>query len=1121
MNLHNISTISRYETRLLRRGWLFRIFAILSLVTVTGCHVIFQSNMFNAQWDMTAMSCSIPFVNTYIFNIAQSIIAIFLAGSFLKRDKKLDTAEVIYVHPMSNADYIVGKTWGIIQVFVGLNLVGMAIAMLIHFFASDSSFSVYPYFFYLFTLSLPSLIFVLGLSFVIMSLTRNQAVTFVVMLGFIGVTLFYLGDVEHGAFDFFAMTLPNIFSDVVGHADLKPYLTQRLAFLLLGIALLIFTIVMVQRLPLHPRKNVWLRIAACVVLLGGAGFLYEYVGHFQEIKSRREVYVDTYRKYSQEKRGSLLRQQLSYAQRDGRMRAEALLTVQNRQREVLDRLVFYLNPLLQVTEITQDGRPVEFEREEQAVVVKLSLRPDEVATLRMAYEGGVDENICYVDVNDEDFYNTVNGNTTLRFGKHYAFLDKRFTLLTPEVLWYPVCQPPVNPENPYNLRKDFTEYVLRVANPEGRTVLSQGKETVSGDTVVFVNETRLPGISLAIGDYEKKSIEVDSTEFAFYVFEGHDIYSDVFVEIQDTLEGFIRDLKTDYELRKGRKYPFRRFALTETPVSFAGYVRNWKGNSEQIQPEYVFLNEWGVTLDANMKAQKKLYTKWMQEREGESAEPLDIELRVLRGFVQWNLQEETMREVEGSMILNMATRDWDVTTMLNPYDISALFFNYSNSTYSKDFPIMDVVLNIMQKQEDNDPGRRWRRMFSGMSDAQRAAIYLDGKSFEQAIQDKELSQVIFYEMLKLKANYLKNYVTSKIPAKEFKQFMSDFAEAHRFSETTFSELNKEFVEKFHFNLMDLIPGWYTSTKIPVILVKGTAAEEVSIDERTKYVVHFYVHNPTDCEAVISVEIEERRGGPRGGRGGGFGAEEEELPTNYIIGPNEYKEIRMLCDERPNNMVINTNIAQNIPSEVMQNFQKIEEMSTDTTTGIFDIDESVFMLGSDEIVVDNEDKGFRVIEANQKNKLQNLFRKESEDKYKNLNFWSPPTRWTATVGISFYGDYINSCMYKKVGSGNNKAEWTAKIPESGYYEVYVYVPQAPGPRWMNREENFQYYTVKHDDGEEEISVKMTGPGSEGWFMPGSFYFSEGDATVTLSDKGSGARQLIYADAVKWVYANNNK
>ena len=59
------------------------------------------------------MPSSIPFVNIYLFNIAQSVIAIFLAGSFLKRDKKLDTAEVIYVRPMSNADYIIGKTWGL------------------------------------------------------------------------------------------------------------------------------------------------------------------------------------------------------------------------------------------------------------------------------------------------------------------------------------------------------------------------------------------------------------------------------------------------------------------------------------------------------------------------------------------------------------------------------------------------------------------------------------------------------------------------------------------------------------------------------------------------------------------------------------------------------------------------------------------------------------------------------------------------------------------------------------------------------------------------------------------------------------------------------------------------
>ena len=43
---------------------------------------------------------------TGLYNIAQSVIVIFLAGNFLKRDKKLDTAEVIYVRPMSNADSV-------------------------------------------------------------------------------------------------------------------------------------------------------------------------------------------------------------------------------------------------------------------------------------------------------------------------------------------------------------------------------------------------------------------------------------------------------------------------------------------------------------------------------------------------------------------------------------------------------------------------------------------------------------------------------------------------------------------------------------------------------------------------------------------------------------------------------------------------------------------------------------------------------------------------------------------------------------------------------------------------------------------------------------------------------
>ena len=126
MNLHNINTIARYEVKLLQRSWLFRIFAILALLLITGYTLWYLTPLLNGaetQWPRRAVSSQMPFTANALYSIAQSIIVIFLAGSFLKRDKKLDTAEVIYVRPMSNADYIVGKTWGIVRVFLTLNVI--------------------------------------------------------------------------------------------------------------------------------------------------------------------------------------------------------------------------------------------------------------------------------------------------------------------------------------------------------------------------------------------------------------------------------------------------------------------------------------------------------------------------------------------------------------------------------------------------------------------------------------------------------------------------------------------------------------------------------------------------------------------------------------------------------------------------------------------------------------------------------------------------------------------------------------------------------------------------------------------------------------------------------------
>jgi len=104
ISLHNILSISKYEITTLLRSWFFRIFAILAMVFLFFFNIgtLIMDNAGAGSWDMKAISSVIPYVNLLILNTVQAIIAIFLASDFLKRDKKLDTTDVIYIRPTSN-----------------------------------------------------------------------------------------------------------------------------------------------------------------------------------------------------------------------------------------------------------------------------------------------------------------------------------------------------------------------------------------------------------------------------------------------------------------------------------------------------------------------------------------------------------------------------------------------------------------------------------------------------------------------------------------------------------------------------------------------------------------------------------------------------------------------------------------------------------------------------------------------------------------------------------------------------------------------------------------------------------------------------------------------------------
>ena len=107
-------------------------------------------------------------------------------------------------------------------------------------------------------------------------------------------------------------------------------------------------------------------------------------------------------------------------------------------------------------------------------------------------------------------------------------MGDKYTLLTPECLWYPVAVSPVNLSFLHATGKDFTDFRLRVFDPSRRSVVSQGERIREGDSVRFYNWQRLQGVTLCMGNFESRSVRVDSVMFELYSFKGHDQLSPLF-----------------------------------------------------------------------------------------------------------------------------------------------------------------------------------------------------------------------------------------------------------------------------------------------------------------------------------------------------------------------------------------------------------------------------------------------------------------------------------------------------------------------------------------------------------------------------------------------------------------
>ena len=178
LSFFNIWTITKFELKTLMRSWFLRIFSIIIFGILFIYNLLLFTNTFNPflPRDLYGMSSFIPYVNLLFFNMGAAVIAVFLSADFLKRDQKLDTTEAIYIRSMSNFEYVIGKALALFIIFALLNLIIILMASAFNLFGHSPVYLPLTYLYYYLLLSFPSMIYIIGLSFLLMTLIKNQAI---------------------------------------------------------------------------------------------------------------------------------------------------------------------------------------------------------------------------------------------------------------------------------------------------------------------------------------------------------------------------------------------------------------------------------------------------------------------------------------------------------------------------------------------------------------------------------------------------------------------------------------------------------------------------------------------------------------------------------------------------------------------------------------------------------------------------------------------------------------------------------------------------------------------------------------------------------------------------------
>lgn len=1099
--IHNIGSVSKYESKLLLRSWFFKIFTILVLFILTILNLaVFVIPDSGGMWPIKSIASNIPYFNLIILNMGQAVIAIFLASDFLKRDKKLDTSEVFYVRPLSNAEYVIGKIWGNLRVFLFLNLLVMGVSILFSFIGGVTP-DWGAYLTYLLFISIPTLIYIIGLSIFLMLILGNQALTFILLLGYVGLTLFYINDKFYYLFDYMTFYLPLVKSSFVGFTNLEAILTHRAIYLFAGLGFISITISLFRRLPSSSRSHYpWLILAIC--LLGGTGYFgYSHVYSIMQQSDIRKVYVEINNRYVNNPKMVIDEYHIDVEQHPQTI--SSTVTMQAVALEESSVFTFCLNPGLQVKEISAHGKSLSYEREKQILSIDFgrTLSTGEKISLQITYEGTVDNSFCYLDIPEEDLQKE-NRAFLFSADKKYTFQTPSYLLFTPESYWYPRPGTAYSDQNPNWQQNYFSRFQLHVTPLPGLTPLSQGEGVAEEDgSYTFHPEYPVQAISLLAGRYEQKSVVApDSIEYSIWHLEKQDYFVAVFDSIRDTIPHLLMNFKENMERQYKLQYPFSRFSLIEVPAQFYTYPHAWSEAQETIHPEMILMveNNWkDENFDLKKRADRQ---KQWAKRRGQEINDEEAQIRTLNDVLY------SFSRAEGNYNYQSSGRgEMNITSEANPYFIFPLLYNFRYNIYSPEWPIANRLVELYLQNKSDNSG--WEREVNGISNNEKANLLMEKLSFRELLSDKE-HRDLMSSVIGLKANRLFAPAEINIGIAAFRDSLYAFLDRNNFNNIQFESMLDTLEQISGASISPHIATWDKPTSLPVFTIVPADIAKYTHRGQETFVMNILVSNNSDQEGIIHLDIQDNS----------RMMENRDPRTNRKVwlAPRQTKELVSVWEEAPRNVTIHTMISGNLPNSMTQPINNIRQ-----ERGVATAQEGDYILEGGipetwgEVIVDNEDSTlFSLSEPERVGWLTQWLDKQEETsfKYVGVSWWRPAYQWTATTNAGYYGKYIRSAYVIKNGNGSQTATWKVPVPSEGHYELYYYVYRNEDIR-RGRGGDGEYHFKIDYDGEMEDAYLNLRRANDGWEQIGTYYIASDTLRVTLTNESR--LRSVAADAVKIV------